>query len=171
MLRRYLPLPLTLAVAVLCASPACAEIDLTLFATEAMITARETVDCTLTTGVASQCATFVVKYLPDNLEIWPFCPTKLDKTGGLWDRDGFAMFCSGDADRSVAAQLDACGGITGLTATHPEGEYLYLAAADFPRLPPCLTGIQADDNFSTTAQGGIGAANGGGSGSDQPIFS
>jgi hypothetical protein len=310
---------LTLGAAIMLASAASAEVDLTLFGTDAMVSAPETVDCTLTTGAVAQCAKFVVKYQPDTLEIGPFCPATLDETGGIWDWDGenpgvyrlnraffemlnglgytfydeagniyitdpgggtppaqentclmatadetvemtllipttpvvadtptdlgtvakvgigldgvpifadapsvletghmpaldtcgghidpggwyhwhgtatdmktvfegagldaecgleqsadaqfgyafdgYAMFGSTEADGTVPTDLDACGGHTGPTAAHPEGEYHYHATAAFPNLPACLTGVQAEDNFSTTADNGIGSANGGG---------
>jgi hypothetical protein len=65
-----------------------AEVDTSLFSADAMVKPPETVDCTLTTGEAAHCALFVVKYLPDNLEIGPFCLTTLDETGGILDWDG-----------------------------------------------------------------------------------
>lgn len=72
--------------------------------------------------------------------------------------DGYAMYGSTEADGSMPGDLDSCRGHTGPTAVHPEGEYHYHATADFPNLPKCLTGIQAEDNFKTTAKTGIGAA-------------
>ena len=35
-----------------------------------------------------QCAQFVTKYLPDNLEIGPFCPDTIYEEGGIWEWDG-----------------------------------------------------------------------------------
>lgn len=29
-----------------------------------------------------------MKYLPDNLEVGPFCPATLDEAGGIWHWDG-----------------------------------------------------------------------------------
>lgn len=46
------------------------------------------VECTLENGDAAKCANYVVKYLPDNLEIGPFCPATLDDVGGIWHWDG-----------------------------------------------------------------------------------
>lgn len=54
----------------------------------ALISPAEIVDCTLENGDAAQCARYVVKYLPDNLKIGPFCPATLDDTGGIWEWDG-----------------------------------------------------------------------------------
>jgi hypothetical protein len=73
--------------------------------------------------------------------------------------DGHAMFGSTEADGSAPLGLDACNGHTGPTAAHPEGEYHYHATTEFPNLPACLTGVQAEDNFTTTAITGIGSAN------------
>ncbi|MEL6570861.1 MAG: YHYH protein [Pseudomonadota bacterium] len=56
----------------------------------ALVSASEIVDCTLDTGEAAQCARYVVKYLPDDLEIGPFCPATLDDAGGIWHWDGDA---------------------------------------------------------------------------------
>lgn len=46
------------------------------------------IDCTLENGDAAKCANYVVKYLPDNLEIGPFCLATLDDAGGIWHWDG-----------------------------------------------------------------------------------
>lgn len=46
------------------------------------------VECTLENGDAAKCANYVVKHLPDNLEIGPFCPATLDDAGGIWHWDG-----------------------------------------------------------------------------------
>tara|TARA_R110002096_G_scaffold218059_1_gene406194 strand:- start:501 stop:1070 length:570 start_codon:yes stop_codon:yes gene_type:complete len=85
--------------------------------------------------------------------------------------DGFPMFGSTEADGAVAAGLDACNGHVGMTSA---GEtYHYHATDDFPNLPACLVGVQAADNFSTTATAGIGAtrAGGGAPGQMPPDFS
>lgn len=71
--------------------------------------------------------------------------------------DGFAMFGTADADGTIPSDVDACGGHTGPTSALPEDEYHYHATTDFPNLPNCLTGVQAEDNFRTTAKTGIGA--------------
>ena len=69
--------------------------------------------------------------------------------------DGFPMFGSREADGSKPEDLDQCHGHAGETAL---GEtYHYHASTDFPNLPPCLSGVVAEDNFSTTASAGIGA--------------
>ena len=49
----------------------------------ALVSPSEIVDCTLENGEAAQCASYVVKYLPDDLEIGPFCPATLDEEGGI----------------------------------------------------------------------------------------
>ncbi|MGJ8595712.1 YHYH protein [Sulfitobacter sp.] len=80
--------------------------------------------------------------------------------------DGFALFGSTEADGTPATDLDACNGHVGLTA---EGEtYHYHATAEFPNLPACLVGVQAKDNFSTTATAGVGATRAGVGGRNEP---
>ena len=74
--------------------------------------------------------------------------------------DGFAIFGSREADGASPQGLDACNGHAGVTATEG-GAYHYHATETFPNLPPCLVGVQAVDNFSTTATAGIGSARGG----------
>ncbi|MCG3267297.1 YHYH protein [Yoonia sp. I 8.24] len=54
----------------------------------ALVSPSEIVDCTLENGDAAKCASYVVKYLPDDLEIGPFCPATLDDAGGIWHWDG-----------------------------------------------------------------------------------
>lgn len=66
--------------------------------------------------------------------------------------DGYAMFGTEDVDGTVSTDLDACNGHIGL-----DGTYHYHATTEFPNLPPCLSGVVAQDNFSTTASNGIGA--------------
>jgi hypothetical protein len=48
--------------------------------------------------------------------------------------------------------------------------YHYHATEEFPNLPPCLVGVQAQDNFSTTAKAGVGAPRAGGDGQMPPEF-
>ena len=52
--------------------------------------------------------------------------------------------------------LDACGGHVGI---HGDGAYgyHYHTSDSFPNLPECLSGVQAVDNFTTTAEVGIGS--------------
>jgi YHYH protein len=76
--------------------------------------------------------------------------------------DGYAMYGTTDMDAKVPTNLDACNGHSGATTRNPKGEYHYHATSDFPNLPKCLKGVQAKNNFSTTASSGIGSANGGG---------
>ncbi len=69
--------------------------------------------------------------------------------------DGFLMVGSLESDGTTPEGLDQCNGHIGMTAY---GEtYHYHAAESFPNLPPCLVGVVAQDNFSTTASSGIGA--------------
>jgi hypothetical protein len=76
--------------------------------------------------------------------------------------DGFAMFGSREFDGSQPEGLDQCGGHIG-SIEGQEGEvYHYHASESFPNLPTCLMGVVAQDNFSTTAVQGIGAAQGAG---------
>jgi hypothetical protein len=74
--------------------------------------------------------------------------------------DGFAIFGHTDADGTVPADLDACGGHIGATSISDEATYHYHAGETFPNLPTCLVGVSAQDNFSTTAAQGIGSAQG-----------
>lgn len=82
--------------------------------------------------------------------------------------DGYGMYGSTDLDGKVPTDLDECYGHTGATEANPEGEYHYHATANFPNLPVCLKGVVAENNFSTTASAGIGAARGGGGGPGGP---
>lgn len=81
--------------------------------------------------------------------------------------DGFAIYGSRDADNTAPTDLDACNGHIGMT---PQGEtvYHYHASESFPNLPPCLVGVQAKDNFTTTATAGVGAQNAGSNGRNEP---
>jgi sugar lactone lactonase YvrE len=64
-------------------------INLNVFDSAALVQDPTVVDCTLTDGTATQCAQLVVKYLPDNLEIGPFCPDNIyEDAGGIWEWDG-----------------------------------------------------------------------------------
>jgi hypothetical protein len=76
--------------------------------------------------------------------------------------DGYAMYGTTEPDGTVPTDLDACNGHIGVTARNPEDEYHYHATSDFPNLPKCLKGVQANNNFSTTASTGLGSAGGGG---------
>lgn len=72
--------------------------------------------------------------------------------------DGFAMYGSLEADGTKPIGLDACGGHVGMTAESDEPVYHYHASETFPNLPPCLVGVVAQNNFTTTAAQGIGSA-------------
>ena len=76
--------------------------------------------------------------------------------------DGFALYGSADAGNVVPTDLDACGGHVSPTRQDPTGSYHYHAPQEFPNLPACLSGVQARDNFVTTAKTGIGSQGGGG---------
>ncbi len=76
--------------------------------------------------------------------------------------DGFAMYGPLNHDGSIPDDLDACGGHIAPTDEAGEPVYHYHSGTTFPNLPSCLVGVVAQDNFSTNAAAGIGAANGGG---------
>ncbi len=80
--------------------------------------------------------------------------------------DGFALLGSTEADGSPAEDLDACNGHVMLT--DGEETYHYHASLNFPNLPTCLVGVQAQNNFSTTATAGIGATRAGQDGRNEP---
>ncbi|MFC5583808.1 YHYH protein [Nitratireductor kimnyeongensis] len=70
------------------ATGANAHADAHSVADSALVTPGEIVDCTLENGDTAECARYVVKYLPENLEIGPFCPATTDDKGGIWHWDG-----------------------------------------------------------------------------------
>jgi hypothetical protein len=74
--------------------------------------------------------------------------------------DGFAIYGSMDFDGTTPTDLDACNGHMGQTVLNDE-IYHYHASNDFPNLPACLVGVQAEGNFSTTATAGVGATRAG----------
>jgi len=76
--------------------------------------------------------------------------------------DGFPLYGSADAGHVVPKDLDTCGGHVSPTRQDPTASYHYHAPQEFPNLPPCLSGVQARGNFTTTAKTGIGSAGGGG---------
>jgi YHYH protein len=79
------------------------------------------------------------------------------------------MYGTTDLDGKVPIDLDGCHGHIGATKTNPKGEYHYHATGNFPNLPVCLKGVQANNNFTTTSSTGIGSAGGkGGSGGPSP---
>jgi hypothetical protein len=82
--------------------------------------------------------------------------------------DGYAMYGTTEPNGKVPTDLDACNGHIDPTARNPKGEYHYHATSDFPNLPKCLKGVQAKNNFSTTASTGIDSANSGGGSSGGP---
>ncbi|WP_299002272.1 YHYH protein [uncultured Shewanella sp.] len=71
--------------------------------------------------------------------------------------DGFPMYGSAEEDGKLAQGLDECNGHFGPTKAFPNGIYHYHASLTFPNLPKCLKGVQAKDNFKTTAKIGIGS--------------
>lgn len=81
--------------------------------------------------------------------------------------DGFALYGSQEADGTDPSGLDSCNGHIGKTASGDE-VYHYHASEDFPNLPLCLVGVQAVDNFITTATAGVGAARAGQDGRNEP---
>lgn len=81
--------------------------------------------------------------------------------------DGFALYGSLEPDGSAPVGLDECNGHVAAVADHTEA-YHYHASEDFPNLPPCLVGVQAQENFSTTATAGVGATRAGEDGRNEP---
>ncbi|MCZ4347077.1 YHYH protein [Devosia neptuniae] len=80
--------------------------------------------------------------------------------------DGFPMYGSAEADGFSPVALDDCNGHVGVTGL---GEtYHYHSSKEFPNLPACLVGVQAQDNFSTTASAGVGATQAGEGGRNEP---
>ncbi len=65
-----------------------AQINVSQFNRNAMVEEPEIVSCTLENGQQAECAKLVVKYLPDDIEIGPFCPETLSDEGGIWNWDG-----------------------------------------------------------------------------------
>lgn len=65
-----------------------AHVNETSVSESALVGTPAIVDCTLENGEAAQCAEFTVKYIPDGLEIGPFCPATIDDVGGIWDWTG-----------------------------------------------------------------------------------
>lgn len=87
------------------------------------------------------------------------CHLEQDKTAQFgYAFDGYPMFGSAEEDGSKPEDLDTCNGHVGETSLGIT--YHYHASEDFPNLPPCLVGVQAQDNFTTTASVGIGAPRG-----------
>ncbi len=72
--------------------------------------------------------------------------------------DGFAIYGSREADGTTPTGLDACGGHVGPVPGQPGEVYHYHASDNFPNLPKCLVGVVARNNFTTTAEKGIGSA-------------
>ncbi|WP_417488788.1 hypothetical protein [Maricaulis sp.] len=79
---------LTLASVLLLPGAAAAHPDMAAFDETAFATAPVTVDCTLENGDAATCSRITVNYLPEGLEIGPFCPATLDEVGGIWNWTG-----------------------------------------------------------------------------------
>lgn len=81
--------------------------------------------------------------------------------------DGFALYGSREPDGSEPVGLDQCNGHVA-PAADGAAVYHYHARETFPNLPPCLVGVQAQDNFTTTATAGIGAQRAGQDGRNEP---
>ena len=62
--------------------------DPALFNETAFIEMPEVVDCTLEDGTETRCHQITVGYLPDGLEVGPFCPATLVDAGGIWEWTG-----------------------------------------------------------------------------------
>jgi len=73
-----------------CFAPAMAfaHSDVDSISDKALVQPAQIVDCTLENGDAAQCASYTLKFVPDDLEIGPFCPATLDDVGGIWNWDG-----------------------------------------------------------------------------------
>jgi hypothetical protein len=67
---------------------AAAHPDLAEFTATAFAEQPATVDCTLADGFAATCYEITVNYLPEGLEIGPFCPSTLTDEGGIWNWTG-----------------------------------------------------------------------------------
>lgn len=67
---------------------ASAAVDAQRISKDALVKAPETVECTLESGAAAKCTKLVVRYLPKNMKIGPFCPVTLKDKGGIWHWDG-----------------------------------------------------------------------------------
>lgn len=78
------------AIACLTMAPLMAQANITAadMAADALVKDPVTVDCTLTDGSAATCLEITVKYVPDDLNVGPFCPATIDDVGGIWDWDG-----------------------------------------------------------------------------------
>ena len=70
------------------AQSASAHPDIAEFAKTAFAEQPVTVDCTLEDGTASSCYKITVHYMPNDLDIGPFCPATLNDEGGIWDWAG-----------------------------------------------------------------------------------
>ncbi len=79
---------LAVAMTVPTADEAAAQVDPAALAPTALIEAPEVVDCTLENGTRTRCHRIKVGYLPEGLEIGPFCPATLDESGGIWEWTG-----------------------------------------------------------------------------------
>ena len=73
--------------------------------------------------------------------------------------DGFPIYGSREPNGALPTGLDACNGHIGAIPGVAGNHYHYHASEDFPNLPPCLSGVVAQNNFKTTAQAGIGSQN------------
>jgi hypothetical protein len=71
--------------------------------------------------------------------------------------DGIPIYGSVDITGIEPKDLDECNGHTGLAGDTGVEQYHYHSTTSFPNLPKCLKGVVAQNNFSTTAQAGVGA--------------
>lgn len=67
---------------------AVAHPDIEEFADTAFAEQPVTVECSLEDGTATTCYKITVNYLPEGLQIGPFCPTALSDKGGIWEWTG-----------------------------------------------------------------------------------
>lgn len=54
----------------------------------AFVNPPEVVACVLEDGTETTCDRYTVGYLPEGLEIGPFCPATIDDAGGIWEWTG-----------------------------------------------------------------------------------
>ena len=103
----------------------------------------------------------------DQANVEAHCAQEQDSTALFgYAFDGYPMVGSAELDGSPVSGLDECNGHVGETAVGVT--YHYHASEEFPNLPACLVGVQAQNNFSTTATAGVGATRAGEDGRNEP---
>jgi len=103
----------------------------------------------------------------DQANVAAHCALEQDSTALFgYAFDGYPMVGSTEMDGAPVTGLDQCNGHVGETAVGKT--YHYHASEEFPNLPACLVGVQAQTNFSTTATAGVGALRAGEGGRNEP---